>query len=311
MNTTASTSPYALSLTITGTSGSLTHEASTTLLVNLAPPASLNAVPGDAQVALSWPASAAASGYSVQRGLLSGGPYVAVACPASTNYTDTGLQNGTQYAYVVTATYVSGPNAGGSSALSPEALATPQAVVPNAPGGLTASTCSGSVSLSWSASAGASSYRVKRASVSGGPYGVIGSPTSTSYTDGTAANGSTYFYVVSAVNSSGESPDSSEVSATPPGPVPAAPSALSATFVRQKGGSVNLGWTQSSTSGLTQNAIYRRTSSGSYGAALATISPATAYMDVRPASGSYCYVVTALSCRGESVQSNEACATVR
>jgi fibronectin type 3 domain-containing protein len=311
MNTTASTSPYALSLTITGTSGALAHESSTTLLVNLAAPASLNAVPGDSQVALSWPASVAASGYSVQRGRLSGGPYVAVACPTSTSYTDTGLVNGTQYAYVVTATYVSGPNAGGSSALSPEALAMPAAAVPQAPTGLAAATCSGSVSLTWNASAGATSYRVKRASTSGGPYGLVGSPTPTSFTDNTAANGSTYFYVVSAVNGSGESPNSNEVSATPPGAAPAPPTGLSATFVKQKGGSVNLAWTQSPTAGLTQNAVYRRTSTGTYGAALATISPATTYFDGRPAAGTYCYVVTALSCRGESVRSNEACATVR
>ena len=39
MQTSTSTVPYALSLTITGTSGTITHTASTTLLVNLAPPA--------------------------------------------------------------------------------------------------------------------------------------------------------------------------------------------------------------------------------------------------------------------------------
>ena len=311
MNTTSSTSPYALSLTITGTSGTLAHEASTTLLVNLAPPSSLNATPGDAQVALSWPASAAAAGYSVQRSLISGGPYVAVSCPVSTSYTDTGLTNGAQYAYVVTATYVSGPNAGGASASSPEALATPQANPPSTPGGLTAAPCSGSVSLSWNASAGAASYRVKRAATSGGPYGMIATPTSTSYTDGTVSNGATYYYVVSAVNASGESADSAEASATPPGPLALAPTGLSATLVKQKGGSAKLAWTQSASPGVTQNGIYRRTSAGSYGGALATINATTTYTDGRPAPGDYCYVVTALSCGGESASSNEACVTVK
>jgi fibronectin type 3 domain-containing protein len=56
---------------------------------------------------------------------------------------------------------------------------------------------------------------VKRAAVSGGPYSVIASPTSTSYTDTGLANGTTYYYVVSAVNSLGESAASSKVSATP------------------------------------------------------------------------------------------------
>src|SRR5438132_8461898 len=39
MNTTTSTIPWALSLTVTGTSGTISHTASTSLLVNLAPPA--------------------------------------------------------------------------------------------------------------------------------------------------------------------------------------------------------------------------------------------------------------------------------
>ena len=112
----------------------------------------------------------------MQRSLLSGGPYVAVSCPASTSYTDTGVVNGTQYAYVVTATYVSGPNAGGASAASPEALATPQAATPPTPGGLRAAPCSGSVALSWNASAGATSYQVKRAAASGGACGRARAP---------------------------------------------------------------------------------------------------------------------------------------
>ncbi|HYV66915.1 MAG TPA: galactose oxidase-like domain-containing protein, partial [Myxococcales bacterium] len=311
MNTTSSTSPYALSLTITGTSGTTSHQASTTLLVNLAAPSSLSAVPGDGQVALSWSSSAAAAGYSVQRSLLSGGPYVPVSCPASTSYTDTGLVNGTQYAYVVTATFVSGPNAGGASAPSPEALATPRAAIPATPGGLAAAPCNGSVALSWNASSGAASYGVKRATASGGPYAVIGTPTSTSFTDGAVTNGTTYFYVVSAVNASGESPNSAQASATPPGPIPAAPTALSTALLKQKGGSVRLAWTQSASSGVTQNGIYRRTSAGSYGAALATVPATSTYTDARPASGNYCYVVTALSCSGEGARSNESCIAVR
>src|SRR5262249_47256307 len=43
MNPSTSTVPYALSLTIPGTSGTISHTASTTLLVNLAPPAGLTA----------------------------------------------------------------------------------------------------------------------------------------------------------------------------------------------------------------------------------------------------------------------------
>ena len=126
MNTTTSTVPFALSLTINGTSGTLTHTTSTTLLVNLAPPASLTATPGDAQVSLSWPASTGANGYHVKRAAVSGGPYVGIACPTGTSYVDTGLTNGTTYYYVVSASYTGGPDAGGESADSSEASTKPQ-----------------------------------------------------------------------------------------------------------------------------------------------------------------------------------------
>src|SRR5262249_39156139 len=126
MNTTANASPYALSLTITGTAGTISHTAATTLLVNLPPPLGLTAMAGNAQVSLSWPASLGASSYTVQRGLVSGGPYVTVGCPTTTSFTDSGLTNGTTYYYVVSGAYTGDPDAGGGSANSPEASATPQ-----------------------------------------------------------------------------------------------------------------------------------------------------------------------------------------
>ena len=125
MNTTTSAAPYALSLTITGTSGTITHTGSTTLLVNLAAPASLTATPnGAGQIALSWPGSVSASSYHVKRSLISGGPYVTVACTSSTSYTDSALASGITYFYVVSAAYSANPDAGGESADSIEANAT-------------------------------------------------------------------------------------------------------------------------------------------------------------------------------------------
>src|SRR5262245_56800423 len=125
MNMTTSTVPFALSLTIKGTSGALSHTTSTTLLVNLAPPASLTATPSDTQVSLSSPASTRANGYHVKRSATSGGPYVGIACPTATSYVDTGLTNGTTYYYVVSASYTGGPDAGGESADSSEASTAP------------------------------------------------------------------------------------------------------------------------------------------------------------------------------------------
>jgi hypothetical protein len=86
---------------------------------------------------------------------------------------------------------------------------------PAAPTGLAATAGNQQVDLTWTASSGATSYNVKRGTASGGPYTTISSPGTTSYTDSSVTNGTTYYYVVSAVNSGGESANSGQVSATP------------------------------------------------------------------------------------------------
>jgi hypothetical protein len=86
---------------------------------------------------------------------------------------------------------------------------------PPAPTGLVATAGSGRAMLSWNASTGATGYDVKRATVSGGPFTLIGSSTSTRFTDTAATNGTTFFYVVAATNASGASANSAQVSATP------------------------------------------------------------------------------------------------
>lgn len=74
----------------------------------------------------------------------------------------------------------------------------------------------GSIKLNWSPSMGASGYNVKRSQTRGGPYSTIaGQVSATEYIDAGLANGQTYYYVVSAVSSTGEGADSKEVSAMP------------------------------------------------------------------------------------------------
>lgn len=86
---------------------------------------------------------------------------------------------------------------------------------PKAPTNLKAVSGDAQVDLSWSKSSGADSYTVKRANVSGGAYTDIAAVSSTSYTDLNVSNDTTYYYVVSATNAVGTSPNSPEVSATP------------------------------------------------------------------------------------------------
>lgn len=90
------------------------------------------------------------------------------------------------------------------------------------PTNLTATAGNAQVSLSWTGSTGVTSYNVKRSTTSGGPYSNVATGvTSTSFTDTGLTNGTTYFYLVSAVNSNGESGNSNQASATPMAPAQA------------------------------------------------------------------------------------------
>ena len=86
---------------------------------------------------------------------------------------------------------------------------------PATPSGLVAIASDTRVSLSWSASSGATSYNVKRSTTTGGPYSQVAAVTTVSWTDTGVTDGTPYFYVVSAVNVGGESANSAQVSATP------------------------------------------------------------------------------------------------
>jgi fibronectin type 3 domain-containing protein/DNA-binding beta-propeller fold protein YncE len=181
-------------------------------------PSNLAATTSFGQVTLTWSASAGAASYNIERSLTSGGPYTTIANNVTaTSYTDTGLVNGTKYYYVVSAV-----NAGGTSANSSEINSTVPMLA--APTGLAATTNYNLVNLTWSASPGAASYNVKRSPSTGGPYTTVANNVATtSYSDTSVINGITYYYVVTSVNSGGESTNSLEVSATPPLPPVATP----------------------------------------------------------------------------------------
>ncbi len=260
-------------------------------------PTGLTATAGNAQVGLSWNASSGATSYHVKRGTTSGGPYTQIGAPTTTSYSDTSVTNGTPYYYVVSAV-----NSAGESANSSQASATPVAP-PAVPTGLTATAGNQQVSLSWTASAGATSYNVKRGTASGGPYTTVASPTTATYTDMGLTNGTPYYYVVSAVNSAGESANSSEVSATPVAP-PAVPAGLTATAGNQQ---VSLAWTPSI--GAASYNVKRGAVSG--GPYTTVASPTTAsYNDTGLTNGTpYYYVVSAVNSSGESANSSQVSAT--
>jgi hypothetical protein len=87
--------------------------------------------------------------------------------------------------------------------------------LPAVPSAFTAAAGNASVALAWTASSGATSYHVKRATASGGPYTQVAAPNAAAYTDTGLTNGTPYYYVVSAVDAAGESANSAQAGATP------------------------------------------------------------------------------------------------
>jgi hypothetical protein len=104
----------------------------------------------------------------------------------------------------------------------------PDPTPPGAPTLTSATAGDGSVALTWTppASDGGSQltgYEIWRGETSGGEAPLTTVPVQTSFTDLTVTNGTTYFYVVKAVNAVGTGPASNERSATPEPPPPPPP----------------------------------------------------------------------------------------
>jgi len=200
------------------------NNSAATITITSAPaapsaPTGLTATAGNASVALSWAAAGGAATYNVYRGTAAGAESntpIATGV-ATTSYNDTGLTNGARYYYKVAAV-----NAGGTSALSTEASATPQVSAPSAPTGLTATAGNASVALSWAAAGGAATYSVYRGTAAGAESNtpIATGVATTSYNDTGLTNGAKYYYKVAAVNAGGTSALSTEASATPQAPAP-------------------------------------------------------------------------------------------
>ncbi len=197
--------------------GAIEVSGGTTTQPPLAPSGLSATTVSSSQINLAWADNSTnESGFRIERATGTGAfAEIAVVGANATSYQSAGLAGSTTYTFRVRAY-----NSAGISAYSNTASATTQAGTtqpPPAPSGLVATAGNAQVSLTWNASTGAASYNIKRATVSGGPYSTVGTSTSTSFTNTGLVNGTTYFYVVSAVNAGGESANSAQASATPTG----------------------------------------------------------------------------------------------
>ena len=312
-----------VSITVTRTSGE--NAVLSGIFLGGTPPATAPGAPtglgatagnGSAQLAWTAPASNGGSpitGYRIYRGTSSGGETFLTAVGVQTNFGDTGLTNGTTYFYLVRAV-----NAIGEGPPSNEAQATPTApaTAPGAPTGLGATAGNGSAQLAWTAPASnggspITGYRIYRGTSSGGETFLTAVGVQTNFGDTGLTNGTTYFYLVRAVNAIGEGPPSNEAQATPTAPAtaPGAPTGLGATAGN---GSAQLAWTAPASNGgspITGYRIYRGTSSGGE-TFLTAVGVQTNFGDTGLTNGTtYFYLVRAVNAIGEGPPSNEAQAT--
>ena len=115
----------------------------------------------------------------------------------------------------------SAANIGGNTELTCYFACASGMTAPGAPTSVTGTSGSYSATLSWSAPTGAQcataeTYKIYRSATSGSGYSLIASGVATTtYTDSGLGSTSTVYYKVSAVNSSGEGAQSSEVSVVP------------------------------------------------------------------------------------------------
>jgi fibronectin type 3 domain-containing protein len=274
------------------------------------PPTNVTASGAVNQVTVSWQASATATDYNVYRTTTPSDPNSFQPVNGGTNvvgtsFVDTTVTNGTTYYYRVT-----GNNPSGEGQPSNVASATPGVTAPNPPTNLAATAGIGKVTLSWTASSGATSYNLYRGTAANGESTTklnTAAITTTSYVDTTGTVGTKYYYKATAVNSGGveSTTKSNEASATPT--AAAAPTNLTATG---GAGKVTLNWTAST--GATGYYVYRGTATGQESATAlnTTALTTTTYVDAAVTAGTtYFYKTSAIpAAPGTPPKSNEASA---
>src|SRR3989304_1023492 len=256
-------------------------------------PTGVTVTAGNKQVSISWTAVSDATSYNIYWSTTSGvTKTTGTKVTSNTNsYIHPSLTNGTTFYYVVTAL-----NSDGESSESSEVSASPI----SAPTGVTVTAGNKQVSISWTAVSDATSYNIYWSTTSGvtKTTGTKVTSNTNSYIHPSLTNGTTYYYVVTALNSDGESSESSEVSASPI----SAPTGVTATAGNKQ---VSISWT--AVSDATSYNIYWSTTSGvTKTTGTKVTSNTNSYIHPSLTNGTtYYYVVTAVDNDGESIESSE------
>lgn len=286
------------------------------IMRNVAPNAMLG-TPKGLQISLGvngvnvqWEPVNGATGYNIYRSVNNGAATKITSSPVTgISYVDTGAAAGANVSYQVYAISASaqGIPATGSISLSTPAP-TPPSTPPTAPVSLSGDGSSGTqIFLSWTGSAGATSYTVQRQGPSDSTFVTIATGvTVTTLTDTAVIPGDTYTYRVEALNSFGSSAFTTSAPVTVfSTPAPTAPTNV--TGDGSSGSQVSLTW--SLVSGATSYDVLRQGPTDSTFIQVAGGLTSGVYIDTAVTQGqTYLYEVEAQNAGGTSAPSSPAVA---
>lgn len=286
-----------------------------------AAPTGVSASGGEGQVTIAWDAAENATSYSLYYSTRSSSAEQTEGEDAEAkqikNVTSphvlTGLAADTTYYFTLRAliSHRRGPSSAEVSATT--SAAAPAPTIPAAPADVVATGGTKQTSITWSEVGGASAYNLywsTSAGVTTANGTRIGGVTSPAVHTGLSDNTS-YYYIVTAENSAGESAASVQVAATTLDSAPAASAPDVPTEISAAGGDAQVTLTWPAVAGADSYNIYWSTASGlsiSTGTRIAAVT--SPYVHTGLADGSaYFYVLTAVSASGESAASSEATAS--
>ncbi|MDR1220995.1 MAG: fibronectin type III domain-containing protein [Treponema sp.] len=279
-------------------------------------PAGLSATAqSSSSISVSWLTASGATSYRVYRSTSSSGSYTQVGSPSTTAYTDTGLSASTTYYYKVSAY-----NSAGESSQSSYASAKTSssgggsdsgggggttATKPSVPTGVKAAVqSSSSISVSWNSVSGATSYKIYRGvSSTWTPSETTAEGASYTFTGLDAST--TYYFRITAINSAGESAQSTAVSAKTQDAPLTKPNTPYGSPTISNPSSTSLTVTWGTAMRATSYKLYRKSSiNNAWNVVYSGAS--TTYKDTGVISNTtYWYRVTAVNSAGESDPSEE------
>ena len=262
-------------------------------------PSPMAAAQSDVAIAITWSAVAGATHYKLYRATVSGGSLTPIGGEiAATEYIDGNLDANTSYYYRLESC-----NDNGCSGRSPIGSATTAPAIPSSP--MAAAQSDSEISITWNEVAGATHYKLYRATVSGGSLTPIGGEiAATEYVDGNLDANTSYYYRLESCNDNGCSGRSLEVSATTAPETPETPTAAT-----QSESAISISW--SAVAGATHYKLYRSATSGGSFNQIGGEIIATDYVDnnALAANTSYYYQLESCNGNGCSGRSPEVSAT--